>query len=187
MNTDDFERWLDSEARKLPRSIDPGRDLWPEIDARIAQPQAPRVVPATSRVWPFLAGIAATVVVALAVTQLPRSAPPARVAQSAAPVAGDPAPVVLVERPATWVPEISRARNRLSDGFTTGLQSLPPETRRVVEENLAQIHESLAQIHQALAADPGNVSLHRMLASTYQQELSLISNIGALTETQTQL
>lgn len=182
MNTNDFEDWLDREAAALPKRIEPQRDLWPGIEARLDERGVQTPPAAPSRVWPFVSGIAATLVVALAVTQL-RTEPAPPLSAEAVP----PVQTVLVERPAPWVPEIARTRNQLHPGFQDGLAQLSPETRAIVEDNLAQIHRSLAEIHEALAADPGNLALHRMLASTYQLELNLISSIQSLSEPETQL
>lgn len=179
MNKDAFEDWLERETQKLPRSIAPDRDLWPGISSRLHTAHSARPDLQGSRVWPFLTGMAAALLVAVAVTQLQPQDP-------GMPATGE-APIYLVERPAPWVPEVTRARNQLNSGFESGLDSLAPPTRRIVEDNLMQIHNSLAQIHEALAADPGNLALHRMLARTYQQELQLISNIGALSDSESQL
>ncbi len=178
MNTQEFEQWLERSARELPQSIDLERDLWPDIEAQIDSANAMLAPAGQSRWWPFVAGIAATLVVALAIQ--PLRPPPATttVAQ---------APVVLLEQPAPWVPEIRRTRNQLSAGYEAGLDNLPPATRIIVEQNLTQIHESLAKIHDALAEDPGNLALHRLLAGTYQQEIELISKIGALSSPEQEL
>ncbi len=171
MNTQEFEQWLERSARELPQSIDLERDLWPDIERQISNTNALLEPGGQSRWWPFVAGIAATLIVALAIQPLRAPSEPAQVAQ---------APLVLIEQPAPWVPEIRRTRNQLSDGYEAGLENLPPATRAIVEQNLTQIHQSLAEIHDALAEDPGNLALHRLLAGTYQQEIDLISKIGAL-------
>ncbi len=186
MNSNEFDIWLDRAARDLPRAIEPSRDLWPGI-ALAMDENAQAAATQGSRVWPFLAGIAATLVMTVLLSPLkPGSAPSTTMAASDAPVAQTPAnvtpePIVLIETQAAWVPEIRRTRNELDPTFRDGLEALPPETRAMVEANLTQIHESLAEIHAALAQDPGNLALHRLLAGTYQREIELISAIGAMT------
>ncbi|MFK8017623.1 MAG: hypothetical protein AB8G17_19520 [Gammaproteobacteria bacterium] len=182
MSTEAFDEWLDRSARELPNDVAPPHDLWPQIEARLDQAGQRDDHWSRSRVWPFVAGIAATLMAAVAIEPLRSQAP---VPQSAATVAAET--VIVLEQPAPWVPEIRRTRNRLSDGYETGLEQLPPKTRQLVEQSLTQIHESLAQIHEALAEDPGNLALHRLLAGTYQQEIDLISKIGAMTPPEQEL
>lgn len=176
MNNEDFDTWLDRSARNLPRAIEPQRDLWPQIEQQLHENDAPSAQRNGSRLWPFAAGIAAALVMAIAVQPLIGSDAPTV-------VNNDARPIVLIEE-APWVPEIRRTRNQLNSNYEAGLEGLSPETRRIVEENLTKIHESMAQIHAALAEDPGNLALHRLLASTYEQEIELISTIGAMTSTE---
>ena len=179
MNSNDFDIWLDRTTRDLPRAIEPANDLWPGIAQRLHDTSTTDAG-TSSRLWPFVAGIAATLLITLLMS-------PLREGQLTAPVSTTTAfepgqdPVIVLEPTAAWVPEIRRTRNELDPGFRSGLESLPPETREMVEANLRQIHESLAQIHAALAEDPGNLTLHRLLAGTYQQEIELISTIGTMT------
>jgi hypothetical protein len=177
MNQQQFDQWLDEAADALPTSIEPERDLWPDISARMMADEAPAARP--SRMWPFAAGIAATLLATMAL-QTARKAPTATPAQMAE-------SVVYLEQPPAWVPEIKRTANNLQDDYQAGLNQLPPKTREIVEQNLRQIHESLAEIHEALASDPGNLALHRLLASTYQQEIELISTIGTMTPPESEL
>ena len=179
MNSNDFNIWLDRTARDLPKAIEPENDLWPGIAQRLHDTSAADAG-TSSRLLPFVAGIAATLLITMLIS-------PLRESQISAPVTAISAsapsqePVIVLESTTSWVPEIRRTRNELDSGFRTGLESLPPETREMVEANLRQIHESLAQIHAALAEDPGNLALHRLLAGTYQQEIELISTIGTIT------
>lgn len=178
MNDQEFEQWLDQTAKTLPVSIEPERDLWPDISAAMLARHEPEQAQ-RSRLWPFAAGIAATLLATFGL-QSARQGPqvtPAEVAES----------VIYLEQPPAWVPEIKRTANKLQDDYQAGLDQLPPQTREVVEQNLRQIHESLAEIHAALAADPGNLALHRLLAGTYQQEIDLISTIGTITPPDSEL
>ncbi|MEM6638617.1 MAG: hypothetical protein AAF610_01805 [Pseudomonadota bacterium] len=183
MNQNSFDQWLDEAAAELPEAIEPSRDLWPGIALAIEEP-ADKGVAAGSRLWPFVAGIAATLLLTTALSPLRERNKAAPVASEAtAPITAptEVEPVLLIQPQSAWVPEIRRTRNSLNPGFEEGLEALPPQTRETVERNLRQIHESLAEIHTALSADPGNLVLHRLLAATYQQEIELISTIGAMT------
>ncbi len=194
MNEQEFDKWLDERANALPRSIEPPDDLWPGIEARIAQDRGAGSSTAGrpwSRVWPFAAGMAATALVAIMTLQIIRQAPDAptepQTAERLDPVdSGRPIQELVVEEPA-WVNNVRLASNDLRADYEASLDNLSPETRAVVEENLAQIHDSLAKIHEALSKDPSNAALHRLLAGTYQQELSLFSSIGALNTAEVEL
>lgn len=196
MNEQKFNAWLDAQAAELPRSIEPERDLWPDIQARIDAGRGatdPQARESHSRIWTFAAGMAASAMVALLVVHALRgdvqepdtfvvdAEPPA----TAAPVPSDPVETLLVEP--TWISGVEQVSNDLRTDYEASLDMLSDETRQVVEENLAQIHDSLAKIHAALAKDPSNAALHRLLASTYQQELNLISSIGALNQSEAEL
>lgn len=187
MNSNDFDIWLDRNAAELPKTIEPQRDLWPRI-ALAMDEAAVDTQQHGSRLWPFVAGIAATLVMTMLLSPLKEGRvstvdAPGQVAATSSEGAGTASPeqLVLIQPQAAWVPEIRRTRNELDPDFRTGLEALPPDTREMVENNLRQIHESLAEIHEALAQDPGNLTLHRLLAGTYQQEIELISTIGAMT------
>ena len=41
MKTEDFDQWLDRSARALPKQAEPERDLWPEIESRLDEVDAP--------------------------------------------------------------------------------------------------------------------------------------------------
>lgn len=180
MNSNDFDIWLDRTASELPKAIEPERDLWPGIALAMDETAAPDIQQ-RSRLWPFAAGIAATLVMTMLLSPLKEARVQSDAIRADSVASAAPEQVLLIEAQAAWVPEIRRTRNELDPDFRIGLESLPPETREMVENNLRQIHESLAEIHAALAADPGNLTLHRLLAGTYQQEIELISTIGAMT------
>lgn len=183
MNEQEFAVKLDDMCRELPTSMAPRRDLWPDIQARLEGAAAPDVaIPQVEKVWPFAAGIAATALVALMTILIARSVTDSRPQIVQTP---GPAPILVIEP--QWIPEVRRTRNAYESDYIAGLERLAPATRVVVEQNLIQIQQSLADIQAALASDPGNLSLHRLLATTYQQELNLITRIGALQPTESEL
>ena len=194
MNEQEFDKWLDERAGELPRSIEPPDDLWPGIEAHLARGRdagKPAAGGPWARVWPFAAGMAATALVAIMTLQIIRQAPDApsgpQIAERSDPIdTGRPIQELVVEEPA-WVNNMRLASNDLRADYEASLDNLSPETRAVVEENLAQIHDSLAKIHEALSKDPSNAALHRLLAGTYQQELRLFSSIGALNTAEVEL
>ncbi len=155
MNLHD-ESFLDALTAELPRAIEPGRDLWAGIDARIALRRP------TSRLRnvAIAAGIAA--VTAAALFGLMRN----DAAQATQPWA-------YQQLDTTYQPlrRASLAR------FRTSADRLDPQLRHTVEENLAIIDRALIEIRVALASRPSNADLGRMLRRTYEQELAIVDAV----------
>jgi hypothetical protein len=168
-------------ARQLPRGIAPQRDLWPGIERAIA-------APAPSRGWDWnrLTAQAAAVLLLVggssAVTWL--------AIEDGQP---DLQPVATATGPLEFEtvagqfggryhlgPEFVDARNDLAAGLETKLASLPPETRRVVEKNIAAIRASISEMNQALANEPDNALLQDLLLGAYREELSLMRKVDSI-------
>ena len=77
-------------------------------------------------------------------------------------------------------PKYEKARQQLSQDLDTQLETLPPETREVIEKNLAQIRQALTEINGALADDPGNVLLQQLLMAAYQDELTVLMEVNRM-------
>ena len=183
MNEQEFAVKLDEMCREMPLAVEPRRDLWPGIAARLEGDQAPMAAaPRVEKLWPFAAGIAASALLALMTVLIARN-----VVQSPPPEARnvEPAPILVVMP--QWIPEVRRTRNVYQREFLAGLSRLAPDTRALVEHDLAEIQQSMTDIQAALETDPDNVTLHRLLAMTYQQELHLVTTIGALQQTDSEL
>jgi hypothetical protein len=111
--------------------------------------------------------------------------PPVIVSQAPAP-AGLARPARTVE--ATFGPEYAlgpkfeRARQQLSRDLDEQLESLSPETREVVNKNLAQIRQALAEINGSLADDPGNVLLQQLLMAAYQDEMAMLMEVNRMAQ-----
>lgn len=169
-------------ARQLPRGIAPQRDLWPGIERGIA-------APAPSRGWDWnrIAAQAAAVVLLVggssAVTWL------------AVEGDGQPAvqPVATTTQPLAFDtvagsfggryhlgPEFIDARNNLAAGLDAKLAQLPPETRAVIEKNIADIRGAISEMNQALANEPDNALLQDLLLGAYREELSLLRKVDSI-------
>ena len=61
--------------------------------------------------------------------------------------------------------------SRLLDGAR---HQLPPATAASLERNLSAIDSALAEVRRALAADPGNVTLERLVLSAWRQKVGLL-------------
>ena len=173
------------QAADLPREVEPARDLWPDIRARI-EGEAPGAQPVSTGLswgWAAAAGIAVAALSVLFTWMSVRSpAPlPVQLAEEA------PTPVEAI-RPVSYGsyarlgPEYIELRSQLLGEFRGRLAELPPETRLRVEEDLAAIQRAADDIDAALAGDPASRLLNQMLLSTYQEELRLYSRV-AMSET----
>jgi hypothetical protein len=137
-------RW---QMRQLPREIEPGRDLWPEIGQRIASRRwSPRVL------LPGLA-IAASLLLAAGI---------AWQRQSAVAPAGDDGRLVRIQ--AQEISEEYQAALRQFQGAP-----ISPE----YDASLRSLDRSLVEIHRAIAADPHSVFLLEQLQKTYSRRLAL--------------
>jgi hypothetical protein len=182
---------IEAEARRLPRDIPPERDLWPQIAARIDQDRTPE---SGWRGW-RLAGAVAAAVALVAVSSIVTlwvagPSEPTVVSVPTAP-AGISRQARTIPGGATFGPDVSlgpkyeRARQQLSRDLDEQLESLPPESREVVEKNLAQIRQALAEINGALAEDPGNVLLQQLLMAAYQDEMSMLMEVNRMAQSLT--
>ncbi|HUG99523.1 MAG TPA: hypothetical protein VMQ83_10150 [Gammaproteobacteria bacterium] len=177
---DEKSRLLDERLSKLPAEIPPGRDLWPEIAARIDAGRRRAHRPSRGASWwrPVLAAASVAVVAVLA-TNLRRgdeSPQPETVP------AGPASPVAATFGPGHELGGgYLAARAGLTDDLERRLEALPPETRETVLENLATIRRATAEINAALGEDPANVLLQHQLLAAYQDELSVLANLQRVT------
>lgn len=171
---------LEAEVEQLPRSLQPPRDLWPEIAERIEKPE--RTVhfgrfrgrrPRYSLTRYLVAAAALLVLLFGMPVMMNRSL-------------DQPAPPTTAARPD---PEIRRvatqyleARQELLDVLKERRGAMAPETRAVVEDNLAIIASAVEEIETALAQDEDNRELERMLHAAYQSEVHLLRRAVELTE-----
>jgi hypothetical protein len=166
------------QASNLPRDIEPSRDLWPAIAARLSEQS-----PATTRrfTWPMAlaAGFLVATVSALLTWGLMRDPAPApgpnliadRAAAQAVPV-----PVNYGANSAIGAVQL-KARDDLLVQFRQRLNELAPETREAVVKNLAIIQRAANEIDAALAKDPASGLLNGLLLSAYQEELQIYSMV----------
>jgi hypothetical protein len=185
---------LDARLRGLPLEVAPGRDLWPDIAARIEATPAPAVTPARRPAWVWQAAAAIVLVAGsslLTASLLDRQAPVGQSAReqgaapvaSAAPATADGAAVM----PAAFGPagkldnEYLAARQQLTAMLDERIAALPPSARAKLEFNLGEMRRAADEINAALAAQPGDPLLEELLLKTYQDELAVLSNVNELT------
>jgi hypothetical protein len=167
-----------AKAAELPKDIEPQRDLWPAIAARLAAPREARL--ARSVDWPtaLAAGFAVAAVSALLTWGLMRepdtAVKPAVVAGTSVPT--DIVPVNYGPNSGLTAQELA-ARDELVARFRERFTTLRPETRDAIVKNLAIMQAAADEIDAALAKDPASGMLKGMLVGTYKQELQLYSTV----------
>ena len=171
-------------AAALGDSIEPARDLWPAIDARIddaagADLDAWRPRP-RGALWAhrYQLAAAATLLVLTASTgtlllMRDSGGAPAVIA-TADPAVAKPgaAAVRLVSVPGQA--DYAEAIRELDALLRTREQSLDPETAEVVRRNMAIIDRAIREAQTALAADPANGDLNRAVSSAYKTKINLL-------------
>lgn len=180
-----LDRQLQDAIDAMPREIEPDRDLWAGIDARISVDRLgnrPGIAPwGIQRIAAAVALVALTALVTLQITD--------RTVQPEQPVAVLTEPV-----PYPWIVPAAlkdseafddkylKQRQDMIDLLDESLGSMTPETRAKVEDNLKQINRALSDISDALSGDPDNVLLQQLLLSMYQEELAVFENVNRMTK-----
>jgi hypothetical protein len=167
-----------AKAAELPKDVEPSRDLWPGIAARLGE--APRETTGKDFRWPMAlaAGFLVASVSALLTWSLMRAPEPVVVATTTtvqAPVA-EIVPVSYGPNSGLTAQELT-ARDELVVRFREKFTTLRPETRDAIVKNLAIMQTAADQIDAALAKDPASGMLKGMLVGTYKQELQLYSTV----------
>ena len=150
-------RTLVAGAAALPKTIEPGRDLWAPITARIVQRATWNVQRAF---WRGALAAAATVILAFALSRLlPTSTDLSRpgAEEWAAVEAAYESAAVDLDR------TLAAERDRLE-----------PATLALLERNLGVIDAAIRESRDALARDPGNVELRGLFAAAARQKVELL-------------
>ena len=168
-------------AAALADSIEPRRDLWAGIDARIDTASSADLDAWRSRkrgtLWAhrYELAVAAAMLVLVASTgtfllvRQPAGAPIAAVEQPAAPV-GSAVSLVSVPGQADYAAAI-----RELDALLRERQGqMDPQTAEVVRRNMAIIDQAIREAQQALAADPANGDLNRAVSAAYKTKINLL-------------
>jgi hypothetical protein len=181
---------LDARLGELPLQVAPGRDLWPDIAARI-EGQAQPVASTTRRAaWPWQAAAAVVLVAGsslLTASLLDRSVLTQQPAVPAVAANADAASDTAVAMPAAFGPagqldpEYVAARRQLTQVLDQRIAALPTSARAKLEFNLGEMRRAADEINAALAEQPGDPLLEELLLKTYQDELAVLSNISQLT------
>ena len=153
-------RGLVANAHALPQRIEPPRELWTGIAARITERP-----PARGTVWwrerAFWAGVSAAAATLVLVLGVHRLTGPAR-------------PSGPVEGWGVVEADYQRATAELARTLAAERHRLRPETVALVERNLALIDAALGEARAALAEDPGNADLQRLVVTAARQKVELL-------------
>jgi len=184
---------LQEALSQLPRGIEPGRDLWPGIAARLEPRSEPARVRAVPR-WAWAAAAATVLVVASSIvtaTLMRREA--AMTARTAPTAQSAPEVVQAVAGSATAAfgpghrvgPAYLANRRVLARELEVRLARLPPEGREQLAKNIAELRRASAEINAALELHPGDPLLEELLFNIYQDEISVLANVDRLTAADT--
>ena len=154
--------------RDLPQAIEPGRDLWPQIEAQLAE--GGRAASTRLR-WLAAAAMVGCVAVGIWIGRsvLPGAAP--QLAQSSRPASGT--------MQTAWVsdPRYQRQHDALMQSLAAQLATLPPASRAKVMTSLAAVRQAKQELEDALGKDPGNALLQELLVNTYQDEMRVLTDV----------
>jgi hypothetical protein len=178
---------LDRALQSLPRGLEPTRDLWPRIEARLERMEAKAPAQAPRRAWAWQAAaavllVAGTATLTATLVQRSRDASLARSPPSAAVQGVHAMPAVFGPAHAPN-PEYDAARQQLSAMLQQKMAQMPPSARRKLEANLAEMQRAAAEINAALDQQPGDPLLEELLLNTYHDELAMLAVVNQLTST----
>jgi len=173
------DRRIDAALGSLAREVEPPRDLWPGIAARLEVRTTPS---RRSWAWQAAAALVLVVVSSLVTANLVRRSP--------SPVAHRPVPAPApAAMPVAFGPsyslngEYAAARAQLAAELERRVATMPPSARQKLEANLAEMRRAADEINAALARQPGDPLLQELLLSTYQEELGVLASVNQLTGT----
>jgi predicted anti-sigma-YlaC factor YlaD len=166
-----------ADAKELPRSIAPARDLWPAIDARLdATPIRERTL--WSMRYPLAAAAALMIAISSALTAYLVNEREAASSVEQRPTASSD--VLLVRAWRSTEDEYLKATVELLEALEILKERLPPETAEMVETNLRIIDEAIQESRAALAVDPSNGELVEALSARYRTKLEVLQQVNRL-------
>lgn len=161
-------------AAKLATEIPPGRDLWPDIEASINAPRQKQRLPWFAQAAAVILLVGASSAITYVMTR----------SETGASSIASNGNLVLTQASFGGEFELSAdyklARSDLLAQLDDRLAVLSPESRQGVERNLEIIRTAINEINAELEKAPDNVLLQDLLLDTYQQELTVMRNIGGL-------
>jgi len=159
-------------SAELPRSLDPPRDLWPEIAGRI---EAAKIMPGRFRRRALVAAAAVAMLVGSVVTGYLAGRRQAPQPQDLRVLAGPgPSEAVLASFERLGLTDYQATRAQLLDAVDERGDELSPETLEVVMTNLHLIDDAMGRIGEALGENPNSLLLMQQMAAAYRQQINLL-------------
>lgn len=146
----------------LPREIAPPRDLWQGIGPRLRPAGIGRRIEIP--VWIL---VAAGLLLVAASSTLTVTLTRREAASAPDPFSADEARYLQVS-------------SDLSALYARQRDSLAPETRAVLERNLATVERALREAREALDRDPSNPALEAVVLAAYRQKIDLLQRASSL-------
>jgi hypothetical protein len=160
---------LDPLLAQLTQEVAPPRDLWPDIQKRIATaPRRPRPLLMAACIAAAAACLASLFTWAVLRRVQAPDGLPAVAAVAAFQEPGDP--------------KYIQARTSLQQTFRERLKLLEPGTRAKIEASLTIIQHAHEDIRQALLADPSSAVLQELWQSTWHDEIDLYDRVVEATQ-----
>jgi hypothetical protein len=190
---DNDERKVVNSLRDLPTAVQPPRDLWAGIEARIVAEgrisaadtgTRKRAGSNLSRLrWMAAAAVVAALAVGMWVGRsvLPTSRPTTSPGEGTTVTATLPKinndGAAALQAAYIVDPKYRKQREALVKSLEAKLASLPPESRAKVISSLATIHKSMQDLEAELGKDPSNALLQELLVNTYQDEMRVLTTV----------
>ena len=165
---------LDARIRRLPRSIDPPADLWPDIAARIETRNRSRIV----LIGALAAAAIVLVLVGTRTEETARSLQRGWSSLAIAPPAPQPAPSVELF---PGEDQLRTAAGELARAYEQRRPLLDRELLAVYESNLGIVDDAIERSRAALVDRPTDPQLQRALDRAYRHKLALLRRASGAT------
>ena len=188
----------------LPAEAAPPRDLWPEIQARIAAERQPRHLGIASTdgsltheswwgqtvsiPWAIAASLLLASAIGLGTWQLAQTGSVAQVASDAtASESGELGESGVLRTVADDFssPDYDQAVVGLREVYDAGKQRLAPETVEVLEQSLAAIDQAIDEAKAAIAEDPARDQVRKVLYNNMNRKLGVLRQAAAAVQDRT--
>lgn len=172
-------RALLTDTAELPHVIQPPRDLWPDVAARLDRASFIR-----RSVWSMRYVLAAAAVLLIAIsstiTALVVSRSTRDEGATARVIGGGPLAASILARWQAAETQYLRATAELQEALEAAKTQLAPETGVRIEKNLRIIDAAIQESRAALATDPQDREVAQMLLATYEKKLEVLRQVTRL-------
>lgn len=174
-----------TEAGRLPRSIDPGEDLWPGIAAEL-EPRGEGSDEARARERPAGAGQTRLAAAAVALLGLAGTLWWAGQRGRNGDVAADPEAIEEVRLEGTLAafgPAESAYREAasvLEESYEAGVARLEPRTAAALDRNLRILDAAIGEAREAVAARPDDPDAVEILAGRYRDKVEALRRLARI-------